>query len=80
MKLSDTNGDPLQGDFSIAITDAYVVPYDEWELNVENYLLMLSDLDRPIHRKEDLRRSRGNRILEKLRALRFGRGIPASQK
>ena len=47
-KFSDVNGDPVKGDFSVAITDAYVLPYNEWELNIESYLLMMSDLDRPV--------------------------------
>jgi hypothetical protein len=43
-ELTDGNGDPLWGDFSLSVTDSYVVPSHHERHNIETYLLLSSDL------------------------------------
>lgn len=48
IELKDTQGNPISADMSVSITDVYNVPSSEHALNIENYLLMVSDLDAPL--------------------------------
>ncbi|NNF33431.1 MAG: hypothetical protein HKN68_04950, partial [Saprospiraceae bacterium] len=45
IELKDAQGNPVSGDMSVSITDVYNVPSSMHALNIENYLLMISDLD-----------------------------------
>ena len=44
LELTDGNGDPLRGEFSLSVTDSYVVPSHHDRHNIETYLLLSSDL------------------------------------
>ena len=44
IEVTDTEGSPLGGNISVSVTDRYKVPQSEYGLNIENYLLMYSDL------------------------------------
>jgi hypothetical protein len=44
LNLSDSDGNPLDGDFSVSVTDSYVVPSYHRYHNIETYLLLSSDL------------------------------------
>ena len=44
LELTDSNGNPLRGDFSVSVTDSYVVPSHHDRHNIGTYLLLTSDL------------------------------------
>ena len=44
LDLRDADSNPLTGDFSISVTDSYVVPSLHERHNIETYLLLASDL------------------------------------
>ena len=44
LRLTDTDGNPLQGDFSISITDNYAVNQDSLSGDIRSALLLTSDL------------------------------------
>ncbi|MGF1587480.1 MAG: hypothetical protein ACFCUM_19345 [Bacteroidales bacterium] len=44
LEVRDHEGNPLAGDFSVSVTDSYVVPSFHERHNVETYLLLSSDL------------------------------------
>jgi hypothetical protein len=43
-ELTDNNGNPLKGDFSVSVTDSYVVPSHHHRHNIETWLLLSSDI------------------------------------
>ena len=48
IELKDAQGNPVTADMSVSITDVYNVPSSDHALNIEHYLLMVSDLDDPL--------------------------------
>ena len=44
LTLKDSNGQPIQGSFSLAVTDSFMVPYHEGQENISSYMLLSSEL------------------------------------
>ena len=49
LRLVDQDLQPLQGNFSLSVTDDYAVTVNEERQNLPSYLLLASDLREPIH-------------------------------
>ena len=49
LRLVDQNLQPLQGNFSLSVTDDYAVTVTEERQNLPSYLLLSSDLRGPVH-------------------------------
>ncbi|MDR0660021.1 MAG: hypothetical protein LBG19_04305 [Prevotellaceae bacterium] len=53
LELKDNNDNPIEGTFSFAVTDSFIVPYDENQDNLSSYMLLSSELSGAIEDSGD---------------------------